>query len=129
MLLQCNQMRATDGARLVLTTMRLPAHLEVGSLIRLVEANGGMATVLSKGERDAGVILIVTMYRGEDTKLYERMPQLDGTRQFVQTRAEDPENKAEFSEYLQRRRAQDPDIWTIEVDIDDAERFIALLPN
>ncbi|MGB3472347.1 MAG: DUF1491 family protein [Erythrobacter sp.] len=109
--------------------MRLPAHLEIGSLIRLVESNGGVATVLSKGERDAGVILIVTMYRGEDAKLYERMPQLDGTRQFVQTKSEDPENKTEFSEYLQRRRAQDPDIWIVEVDIDDAERFIALLPN
>lgn len=109
--------------------MRLPAHLEVGSLIRLAEANGGMATVLAKGERDAGVILIATMFRGEDTRLYERMPQLDGTRSFVQTKAEDPEKPEEFSEYLQRRRAQDPDIWIIEVDIADAERFIALLPN
>lgn len=109
--------------------MRLPAHLEVASLIRLAQANGGAAMVLAKGEADAGTILIVTMFRGEQSRLYERMPQLDGSRCFVQTKTEDSENKAEFSDYLARRRAQDPDIWIIEVDIDEAERFIALLPN
>ena len=109
--------------------MRLPAHLEIGSLIRLAESNGGSAMVLAKGEPDAGTILIVTMYRGEDTRLYERMPQLDGARAFVQSKTQTIENQPEFSEYLARRRSQDPDIWIIEVDIDEAERFIALLPN
>lgn len=109
--------------------MRLPTHLEVASLIRLVEANGGSAMVLAKGEPDAGTILIVTMYRSEDARLYERMPQLDGTRTFVQTKVQDTDKKKEFAEYLARRRSQDPDIWIIEVNIDEAERFIALLSN
>ncbi len=109
--------------------MRLPAHIEIGSLIRLAESNGGMATVLAKGERDAGVILIASMYRGGTATLYERMPQLDGTRRFVQTKIQDTENPNEFSQYLQRRCDQDPDIWILEVDIANPERFIALLPE
>ncbi len=108
---------------------RLPAHLEIASLIRLVESHGGSAMVLAKGERDAGTILIVTMYRGENAQLFERMPQLDGTRPFVVTKTQDPEKLHEFSEYLDRRRNQDPDIWILEVDIDEPERFIALLPR
>ncbi|MBD2843198.1 DUF1491 family protein [Erythrobacter rubeus] len=108
---------------------RLPAHLEVSSLIRSAEANGGIATVLSKGERDAGTILLVTMYRGENVRLFERMPQLDGSRTFMATKSQDPEKKHEFSEYLNRRSEQDPDIWVIELDIDNPERFIALLPR
>jgi hypothetical protein len=108
---------------------RLPAHLEVSSLRRLAESNGGSAMVLAKGERDAGTILIVTMFRGENARLFERMPQLDGTRPFIATKAQDPEKPQEFTEYLDRRRAQDPDIWVLEVDIDEAERFIALLPR
>ena len=84
--------------------------------------------VLSKGERDAGTILIVTMFRGEGARLFERMPQLDGTRPFECTKSQDPENPREFDEYIARRRSQDPDIWVLEVDIDDPERFIALLP-
>ncbi len=109
--------------------IRLPAHLEIASLIRLAESNGGSAMVLSKGERDAGTILVVTMFRGENARLFERMPQMDGSRSFVLTKEQDTENQSDFFEYISRRGAQDPDIWVIEVDIDNPERFIALLPR
>ena len=108
---------------------RLPAHLEIASLIRLAESNGGSAMVLHKGERDAGTVLVVTMNRGQDARLFERMPQLDGNRNFVATRSQDTEKPSEFFEYLTRRQNQDPDIWVLEVDIADPERFIALLPR
>lgn len=108
---------------------RLPAHLEISSLTRLAESHGGFAMVLAKGERDAGTILIVSMFRGRGVRLYERMPQLDGTRPFVLTKSQDPEKASEFEEYISRRQNQDPDIWVLEVDIDDPERFIALLPR
>lgn len=108
---------------------RLPAHLEVGALIRLAETQGGSGMVLSKGERDAGTILLVTMCRGQGAALLERMPQLDGTRSFVRTKTQDPEKQSEFSEYLARRSRQDPDSWILEVDIDDVERFVAELPQ
>lgn len=108
---------------------RLPTHLEVAGLIRLVESRGGSAMVLAKGERDAGTVLIVTMHRGRDAKLFERMPQLDGSRSFVATKSQDTEKPLEFSEYLDRRKRQDPDVWIIEVDIDGGERFVELLPR
>ena len=106
-------------------SVRLPAHLEVSAILRLAETQGGYATVLAKGERDAGTILLVTVYRKEPSRLYERMPALDGSRSFVATKEENPENPQEFSEYLARRRRQDPDIWLIEVDIANSERFVA----
>ena len=108
---------------------RLPAHLEAAGIIRLAESLGGFGTVLAKGERDGGTILVAIMCRGGPARLYERMPCLDGSRAFVATRAQDPENPTDFSEYLERRRRQDPDIWILEVDIDDAERFAANLPQ
>jgi hypothetical protein len=106
-------------------TTRLPAHLEASAIIRLAETEGGFATVLAKGERDAGTILIVTLCHGRGGVLHERMPQADGSRSFVVARQEDPENPQEFSEYLARRRRQDADMWLIEVDIADPQRFIA----
>ncbi len=108
-------------------TTRLPAHIEVSALIRAVQAQGGFATVLAKGEKDAGTILILTMEKGENRALYERMPQLDGTRRFERIRAQDPEKPQELDEYLARRQRQDSDIWIVELDIADAERFIATL--
>ncbi|OBV10775.1 DUF1491 family protein [Erythrobacter dokdonensis] len=106
-------------------SQRLPAHLEVGAILRLAESQGGFATVLARGERDAGTILLVTTCRGKAARLYERMPNLDGSRSFVTTKEEDPEKQQDFSEYLARRRRQDADIWLIEVDIDVPERFVA----
>lgn len=106
---------------------RLPAHLEAGAILRLAEAQGGFGMVIAKGERDAGTILLVTIFRDEPARLYERLPQRDGTRRFQLIREQDAENKAEFSEYLERRKRQDPDIWIVEVDVADSERFVASL--
>ena len=106
---------------------RLPAHLEVSAILRLAESQNGYATILAKGERDAGTILIVTLCHGKDGVLYERMPQASGARLFIAAKRDNPENPIEFDEYLVRRRRQDPDIWLIEVDIADPERFIAQL--
>lgn len=104
---------------------RLPAHLEVSGLIRAVEAAGGFATVIAKGERDAGTILILAVDRCGSGTLYERMPQLDGTRQYHAAKRQNPENKQEFDEYVRRRAAQDSDCWIVELDVPNPERFVA----
>lgn len=104
---------------------RLPTHLEASTILRLAESEGGFGMVLAKGERDAGTILLVTLCHGKGGVLYERMPQLDGSRKFLAVKRENPENPAEFPDYLARRRSQDSDMWLIEVDIVDPERFVA----
>lgn len=108
---------------------RIPAHLEVAGLIRATEAAGGFATVIQKGERDAGVILILTTEKGQNARLWERMPRLDGRRLFKVVKEEDAEKKQEFAEYLDRRASRDPDVWVIELDIVDVERLIAELAS
>lgn len=105
---------------------RLPAHLEIAGMIRSVQAAGGFATVLHKGERDAGAICVIATHYGHNSTLWERMPQLDGSQKFVVTKTQDTENKMDFENYLARRVRQDPDIWQIELDIENAERFIAV---
>ena len=103
---------------------RLPAHLEISGLIRAVDAAGGFATVIATGERDAGTILLVCCENGRHYRIYERMPQLDGSRRWTLTREQDPENPHDFQEYLDRRSHADDDLWILELDIADAERFI-----
>lgn len=106
---------------------RLPAHLEISGMIRAIESQGGFASVIAKGERDAGTILILTIYRGENAVLFERLPQLDGSRPFIAAKQQNPEKPQEIFEYLEKRKMQDPDIWILEADIADGARFIASL--
>ena len=105
---------------------RLPAHLEVAGLIRAVEAAGGFATVIATGERDAGTLLVVCCASGAQATAYERMPQPDGTRAWTLARTQEAENPQEFWDYCDRRKRQDDDLWIVELDVPDAERFIAL---
>ena len=80
--------------------------------------------MLHKGEREAGTILVVLAENGANARLFERMPSLDSGRQWTQTLVQDPENKPEFNQTLERRAQRDPDLWIIELDIADGERFI-----
>jgi hypothetical protein len=54
--------------------------VEVSALVRQVNAQGGFAMVLAKGEPDAGTILLLLCENGQDQRIYERMPMADGTR-------------------------------------------------
>lgn len=107
---------------------RIPAHLEVTGLIRAVDAAGGFATVISKGERDAGTLMVLCCDRATPARAYERMPQLDGSRKWVLSKAQDAEKPFEFTEWYTRRGKQDDDLWIVELDIVNAERFIDVKP-
>ncbi|MDE1468119.1 DUF1491 family protein [Aurantiacibacter sp. D1-12] len=103
---------------------RIPVHLEVTGLIRAVQAEGGFATVLAKGEPDAGTLMIICCENGTKLRAYERMPQLDGTRTWSLSKEQDTDNKSDFSDFMARRQRQDSDLWILELDVANPERFI-----
>ena len=107
-----------------MTENRLPAHLEVSGLLRAAQANGDFGMVLHKGERDSGTILIVMLDNQGLGALFERMPQLDGSRKWTEVKAQVADNKSEFEDYLNRRMGQDPDVWIVELTVAKAEQFI-----
>lgn len=103
---------------------RLPARLEVTSLIRRAEAAGGFAAVLARGEPDAGGILLVLTNKGQESRAFERMPRLSGGRVWTLAKADDAHEPGALSAWLERRRAQDPDLWIVELDVPNGDRFI-----
>lgn len=99
---------------------RLPTDLIVGALRRRVEQAGGMATVLAKGDAQAGGILVVSIERGGPSRIWERGIGPDGRVALIESTPKD-----DADGYWQRRRARDPDLWVVELDIAAAERFAA----
>ncbi len=104
---------------------RLSAETKVQTLLRLVSQNGGFGAVLKKGDRISGAILIQCVEKGENPKLLENMPSLDGQPNWQKIWPQDTDNNKELSEYVTQRFCFDPDMWLIELDIPDAERLIA----
>ena len=103
---------------------RLPTHIEVTGLIRAMEAAGGFGTVIAKGERDAGTLLVICCQNGANARAFERMPQMDGSRAWTVSRNQDPEKPFDFSEWTMRRRSQDSDLWIVELDGAEAEQVL-----
>lgn len=103
-------------------TPRLTSAMLVSALVRRVNAEGGAATVLAKGDATAGSILLILMERGVVRSVRERVMGGDGTYVWA---AVGPDDESERDDYLSRRRARDSDLWLVELDIANAERFTA----
>ncbi len=98
---------------------RLPTAVLATALLRRVNDSGGSGMVLAKGTQD-GSILVVAVERGSAPKLLERGLGPDGRTILLDSTPAD-----DLDGYWRRRRARDPDLWVIEVDIAGAERFAA----
>lgn len=106
-------------------TLRLPARLLVTALIRQVEQAGGFAAIVARGEETGGTILVQMAEKGQFSGFLERMTDLDGRSVLNRCGPGLDADSLAISDYVERRRARDPDLWIIELDIADAERFAA----
>jgi hypothetical protein len=97
----------------------------VSSLMRLVTQAGGNAMVLAKGDAGAGAVLLFCTERGVFTSVQERILDMEGFYRWQPVGPDATRPITEVDAYLSRRRASDSDIWLIELDIANAERFAA----
>ena len=104
---------------------RLPAHVEAGALLRQAEAQGGFATILKRGDPDRGALILVVADRGKHAACLERA--LGASGKYGWQRVGPPAGaEAEMlADWSQKRVRYDEDLWLIELDVPDPERFIA----
>jgi len=104
---------------------RLPSGVLVSALLRRVNDAGGIGMVLAKGNAQAGGILVIVQHRDTTPRFLERGLGPDGATMLIETGPRETADPLEFADYWRRRRSRDPDLWVIELDIADAERFAA----
>ena len=103
---------------------RLPASVEAAGLVRRAQGDGDFATIVKKGDPDRGAILLVVSSRGRHVACLERMPTLDGY-QWADVGPSESAGSDQIRDFLAKRTRIDTDLWAIELDIADPERFIA----
>ncbi len=96
-----------------------------GAIRRLAEGEGGFAAVVAKGDETSGSLLLQILEKGEFAGLYERAPLTLDQSQWVRLGTAEEE----VGDYFSRRRRNDPDLWLIELDVPNAERFIVALAS
>jgi hypothetical protein len=105
---------------------RLASGVVVAALRRRVEGSGGHAAVLARGDETAGAILLAIAERGVVRRLLTR--RLDNDGGYVWDDLPLPPAGGEsgtsgIGELIDRSRRRDPDLWVLELDIADAQRF------
>ena len=103
---------------------RLPAKLEVAALIRRTESDGGFASVRHRGDPDRGAISLLIMQRGRAAALLERRMAADFTYRWSNV-VDGAALSSLSADWVETKSQIDPDCWLVELDIADAERFIA----
>ena len=104
---------------------RLAAAIEASALMRRAGADGGFATILKKGDPERGALLLQVTSRGQHIAFLERALGADGNYAWGAAGPPESSSSAEIGDFLARRTRFDPDIWLIELDIPQPERFIA----
>ena len=104
---------------------RLPAAVEAAGLIRRAQADGDFAAILKKGDADRGSILLLVARRGRHVACLERTLGVDGEYRWGRVGPGESADSAEVAGFLAKRARFDADLWAIELDIADSERFIA----
>lgn len=95
----------------------------VASLCRQVQSAGGFAAVLRHGDDRAGAVVVEWVDRGTRYLLVERATDVDGLSVWRSVgRAAD--TSTDHQAVIEKRVQSDPDLWVVELDIANAERFI-----
>lgn len=104
---------------------RLPTRLEATGIVRRIEGQGDFAAILRKGDDERGSLLLVIASRGQHVACLERILSLDGTYSWRVAGPKESASSAEVAQFLAQRARFDEDLWAIELDIAEPERFIA----
>lgn len=105
---------------------RLNAAVEASALMRQVEAGGDFAAVLRRGDSERGSLLLIIGSRGEHVACVQRrLDPSSGNYAWNRVGPKRGASSTEIRAFLETQARFDPDLWQIELDIAQAERFIA----
>ena len=104
---------------------RLPARLEASSLVRRAEIEGGFGMVVARGDPDRGALVLLVAHRGGHVACLERSFGAGGAYAWQKVGPAEGATPETVRDWSHKRSLFDPDLWLIELDIPQPERFIA----
>jgi len=105
---------------------RLPTGIVASGLLRAAEAAGGNGVVLSCGDPDAGALLVVVTRRGAEPRVLERLSAMNGELRWNIRNEGESISFDSVARLIDEKKRFDRDLWVLELDVADAEQFIAL---
>ncbi|HKK28921.1 MAG TPA: DUF1491 family protein [Alphaproteobacteria bacterium] len=95
---------------------RLRARTWVDACLTVCRSHGIPATVLARGDADAGTVLLKWRPPGGEGAVLSPFTGLDGERLWTKVTGADPVAEAECDAYWRRQRERDRDLWVVEIE-------------
>jgi hypothetical protein len=103
--------------------MLIASDVWVHALIRRVELAGAFATIVRRGDARGGAVLVKTIDRKTGAcRLWAEATGADGEPIWMRPTASDVE--ADIDAYIARAARIDPDVWVVEIEDADGQRFL-----
>ena len=93
-------------------------------MLRRAEADGGFGTVIKRGDPDRGSLVLLLSERGRHWACFERALSAHGNYSWQQVGPAAGADSPTLADWSQKRVRFDEDLWLIELDIADPERFV-----
>ncbi len=110
-----------------MTEPRVKTHLRVAAHLRRAQGAGAFATVVRRGDPDAGAVAVkVFMGRGA-ARLFIQSRDLDGNAVWREPLGEDQQTdeiEMKIDAWLGKEVAIDPDLWVVEIEDREGRAFL-----
>ncbi len=95
---------------------RLPSELWIKAHLKRCYAEGIMATVLNKGERMGGMLLLKLNLGAEGSRLLNQTRDLNGNLAWFAASKGETLAEAAANGYIEKAIRRDPDLWVVEIE-------------
>lgn len=100
---------------------RLPTHLWIQAHLRICSAEGTPATVMHKGEKMSGMLLLKLNQLDLGCRVLTQMRDIDGKLGWMTALKGELVTEAEADGYIARAVQRDPDLWVVEIENRDGK--------
>ena len=103
---------------------RLKSAIVVKALVRRCDLAAIGVAVVSRGDPDAGAILVKLSDREAGCSVLSQTRRPDGSLVWMRATGAAPVPEDEADAYIDRQRRRDPDVWVVEVETAAAETLL-----
>ncbi len=110
-----------------MTEPRLKTEIRVSAHLRRAQAAGAFATIVRRGDPDAGAVAVKIFIARGNVRLLTQSRDLDGNAVWRELFAEDQladDVEAKIDAWLAKEAAIDPDLWVVEIEDREGRTFL-----